>query len=89
MSITVPSGAVILNLKPDSSSLKSSNMPAIVLLPAKAAASSSTLPHRGANTALGCRPDGLVKACAPMTANAVRQDTCLPINLRGEFDTSQ
>lgn len=59
--ITVPSGAVILNLKPDSSSLKSSNIPAIGLLPAMAAALASIL-SRGGNTALGCRPDGLVEA---------------------------
>ncbi|MFC0458989.1 hypothetical protein ACFFGR_20960 [Arthrobacter liuii] len=44
-------------------------MPAIVLLPTKAPATSpSTLPHRGADTALGCRPDGLVKAWEPITA---------------------
>jgi hypothetical protein len=41
--ITVPSGAVILNLKPDSSSSKSSNMPAIGLLPAATAALASII----------------------------------------------
>lgn len=41
--ITVPLGAVILNLKPDSSSLKSSYIPAIGLLPAVTTALASII----------------------------------------------
>jgi hypothetical protein len=85
---TVPSGAVILNLKPASSSLKSSNIPTIGLLPAVTAALASIVCHSARERALGCRPDGLVKAWIRVAQN-VKQATRPPLKLCGKSGTGQ